>query len=267
MYKRFSIYGWQVQDTVIKLERSDRPNQLTDEVVKSLTDKFKTTKARVWDKSYIKSGLLEMSHGKCCYCEIQLTEESKYMTVDHFHHKDSYPDEVVDWDNLLPCCNLCNSTKSSHDTYINPIINPTIDNPQQHLYFHFLHYCCRNNSVLGANTISVLNLNSIDKRLVPRFKISTEIMEQLENLWGNVSNYIPDTRDVRPRNKIVNSITGLLRRAQPEHEYSALAATIILECEYYKNIKERLIELDLWDDTLTVLEQSAKSICLSQYDI
>src|SRR5690554_3867131 len=109
---------------MIKLTRGAKPVELTLAIEKELTDEFKKTGASVWRKDYITNGLLAYSNNKCAYCECDITEESKYLEVEHFHHKDSYPDEVVQWENLLPSCKKCNATKSSHDTYVEPIINP-----------------------------------------------------------------------------------------------------------------------------------------------
>ena len=40
--------------------------------------------------------MLEMSHGKCSYCECKLGIESKDVTIDHFLPKSENPDEVVE---------------------------------------------------------------------------------------------------------------------------------------------------------------------------
>ena len=109
---------------MIKLERSFPPIFLTSIEVKRLTEEYKTTKNSVWNIVELKKALLETSYGKCAYCECDLTVESKYMEVEHFRDKDSYPDDVVEWLNLLPSCKRCNGAKGTHDTVIEPIVNP-----------------------------------------------------------------------------------------------------------------------------------------------
>ena len=101
---------------MIKIQRVSAPSELNDETVSTLTTLYKSTGENVWNKPYIKKELLKMSHNKCCYCELKLGEEGKYMQVEHYHCKSLYPDEVVLWENLLPSCNRCNTNKSSHDT-------------------------------------------------------------------------------------------------------------------------------------------------------
>ena len=35
------------------------------------------------------------------------------MEVEHFHPKSLYPNEVISWENLLPICKRCNSSKGA----------------------------------------------------------------------------------------------------------------------------------------------------------
>lgn len=98
---------------MIRLYRPNCPQQLTDTVKDELTQEFINTGKNVWAKTYIKSALLAMSHNKCAYCECKLDEESKYMEVEHFLPKDDYPNQVVDWNNLLPSCKRCNTKKGN----------------------------------------------------------------------------------------------------------------------------------------------------------
>jgi len=118
---------------MIQLSRITKPKQLTSELQISLTEKFKSEKTSVWNLSFIKESLLKMSNDKCCYCECNINEESKYMEVEHFYCKDLYPNLVLDWDNLLPACKRCNGHKLNHDPKKEPIINPVENNPQNHL--------------------------------------------------------------------------------------------------------------------------------------
>lgn len=114
---------------MIKLELPEKPIQLTDEIEKELTEQFKKNGTAVWNKAYIKEPLLTMSNNKCAYSEQKLGERSAYMWIDHFKHKDKYKDAVVEWGNLLPSCQKCNTTKNDWDVLIDPIVNPLTDNP------------------------------------------------------------------------------------------------------------------------------------------
>lgn len=82
---------------MIKLDRTSKPVELTTVLQIALTDEFKLTGKSVWNTDFIKKGLLSFSNDKCCYCEANINEESKYLEVEHFHHKDTYKDEVLEW--------------------------------------------------------------------------------------------------------------------------------------------------------------------------
>ena len=252
---------------MIKLERGSKPEKLSEDAVKVLTQKFKRDNSkRVWHKDYLLSALRDMSHNKCCYCEVKLDKESNYLTIDHFYNKSKYPDKVVEWENLLPCCQRCNSAKGSHDTYKIPIIDPTKDDPKEHLYFYNYNYKYFNGSSLGKNTINVLNLNETERVLYVRAKVGQTVIEKLELICELIDRYIPDGDNVAEKNRIMREIKGILSSALPDKEYSALVATVILEDENYSTIREKMIQLDLWNTKLDDLELSAKKICLSRRD-
>ena len=250
---------------MIKIERGCCPSELTDDEVRRLTNEFKLdNNKRVWDKPYLKEALFSLFHGKCCYCETLLKEESKYLTVDHFHPKDAYPDEVVKWENLLPCCSRCNSNKGTHDTYKYPIINPSCDNVKEFLYINAYAYESRDNNELGRMTKDVLGLNASEELVRPRFYVGEAIREKLSEIYENVIRYKENISDVRAKNKIVRGITDILRFASPEKQYSALAATIIVENDDYMHIKEKMLSCGLWSDEIKTLEDYAKNVSLSK---
>lgn len=119
---------------MIQLLRPPKPQKLADNEAE-LTERFKkNNKDAVWNRSYIRSALLEMSNAKCCYCECKVGAGEREMHVDHFKPKSIYPDLVVKWENLLPSCPHCNKEKSSHDTGAEPIVNPSEDDPREFFY-------------------------------------------------------------------------------------------------------------------------------------
>lgn len=254
---------------MIKINRTEKPAELTEEVQQELTDEFKRDKTRnVWNKPYIRNALFKMSNGKCCYCEVKLAEEGKDMHVEHFHPKSKYPDEVVNWENLLPACKRCNGKKSTHDTYEEEIINPCIDNPKDYLYMSNYWYKCKNNSEedrkKAKDTIDVLSLNDLDGLIMPRFKIGNEVEEKIKDLLDKMEEYKVNTKKkIQQKNKIVNGVSGLLRLAQNTQEYSATIATVIIGDEDYKTLKAMMKECDLWNDELTNLEKATEEINLN----
>lgn len=241
---------------MIKLKRPDKPIELTDEVKERLTNEFKDTGKSVWREKYIVDALNHMSNNKCCFCETKLNIEGKAMQVEHFHHKAKYPDEVVEWDNLLPSCGRCNTNKGTHDTKEEPIINPTIQEPKEYLYLKNYTVKSKNKCKLGLDTIRVLYLNDSTGLVQARFRICEAVrckIEDIEELLSTCgqSQEIPTRR----KNKIVNGIKDILRCAQPSEEYSAVVANAIIKDETYQDIKKKLIELGFWDSELEELEK------------
>lgn len=109
---------------MIKLERQPKPNYLSEAAVIELTEKFKSDGSSVWNHPQIKTPLLASSYEKCAFCECSLSDESKYMEVEHFKYKSLYKDLVVEWTNLLPTCKRCNIAKGIHDVTADLIVNP-----------------------------------------------------------------------------------------------------------------------------------------------
>ncbi len=66
---------------MIKLEKGNKPQELTDELVAEQTqifkDSLKTPQIKsVWNIKWLKDSLSSTSHGKCAYGEVSLKKES-----------------------------------------------------------------------------------------------------------------------------------------------------------------------------------------------
>lgn len=244
---------------MIKLERSAKPVQLSPALQQQLTDTFKNTGKSVWNLDFLKKALLLFSNDKCSYCEANINEESKYLEVEHFHHKDAYKDEVLEWENLLPSCKKCNAQKGGHDTKKEPIINPTQVDPKLHL--KYWRYRIKGKDSLGKMTISVLDLNNTDRLVKKRYEIGNAIQNKLEALNELSEEYIEgkQTSTIR-KNRIINGTKDLLREGLPTAIYSATSATIILTDIEYGELKNKLIQLGFWDNELTQLELALKEV-------
>lgn len=239
---------------MIKINRGACPPELTPEVQRDKTALFKLDGSEVWDEKYIKDGLLNMSHGKCCYCECDVTKESNYVEVEHFHHKDKYKDEVVLWSNLLPSCKKCNCTKNNHDTIAEPIIDPSIDNPQDHMKIvNSVRF--RGKTEKGRTTVTTLNLNDQDRHCKPRYEVVNSLTDKLEELKEKFD----DIKDAPPRtrakmNNLRNAINDLLEQCQEDKQYSAVKLTALLNDQYYIEISQWLKNNGYWTNDMTVLE-------------
>lgn len=243
---------------MIKLTLPPKPEKLAQEEA-ILTQEFiesGKTKA-VWKKDYIVDSLMEMSNGKCAYSEIKLGEESKYMHVEHFKHKDKYPEDVVKWGNLLPSCQKCNSTKGTVDMVATPIINPLFDEPREHLFVQAFRFYERDEK--GHRTIVLVDINNKDHFAKPRFNTAMTIASQLEDNFELLKN--ADT--VLKKNHRISNLKTILESCGPESEYSAVIATYLLyECPSVSELMRYLKENDYWDDDFEKYFQILERIAL-----
>jgi len=245
---------------MIKLTKLPEPNDLVINKT-NLLNEYIQNKTSVWRKDYITSALLNSSNQKCAYCECKLIEESKYLEVEHFKHKDKHPNDVVNWDNLLPSCKKCNTSKGTHDVTIIPIIDPFVIDPKDHL--NFSEYRLKSRTKLGKDTIDVLNLNDTMRLVTKRFNIGEVIKNTLEICTENLELY-NNSPSTRTKNKIIKTIKNLLIECSPNAQYSAISATVLLNQDEYTEIKNQLITLNFWDQDLIDAEAIATSIKLNK---
>ena len=249
---------------MIKVKRIARPQELTDDVQRQLTEDFKRDpEKRVWGQAYIRTALLEECSHKCVYCECLIGEGHKEMHVDHFHHKKQYPDEVVLWSNLNPSCPHCNKSKSTHDTYKEPIINPFEQDPKDYFYIKNYRYYSKNKDVetIVRTTIDVLGLNDTDEVVKFRFKLGDSLSKTIEDIYmkaveceANLCTNIP------MRNRVLNGCRNILKFGTKEAEYAAFMATIIMEDSYYLRLKALLQHKNLWDQSLQDLHEKVANL-------
>lgn len=231
---------------MIRLNPVPVPIELDEQTVNELTELFKETGQSVWNRDYIKIPLLESSHKKCAYCETYIFEESKYMEVEHFYCKRDFPDFVLRWDNLLPSCKRCNGRKSSHNVELDgPLVNPYKMTPAEHLYLS--NYRLKWKDDVGLNTIVTLHLNDSDRLLGTRMQVGTKMMGAIEQLYLLMEEYRAGAQSALLRNRIFLGVEELLKQAQPETQYSAVAATVLANDENYKRIAEWLKVEGVWD--------------------
>lgn len=243
---------------MIRLERPDCPPDLILRK-NELTEEYKSNKnKRVWKKRFITNPLQKMSNDKCCFCECKLGEEGKYMQIEHFHNKDDYIDEVVEWTNLLPICMRCNIHKGAHDTYTHEIIDPTVQNPNEHLYL--TNYRIKGKDDLGELTIEVLDLNDPEEISVPRFLVTNAVIDKVEEVLDLVNLFNPDTGKASDKAKIVRKVRSILKQCTSKYVYSAVVATVVLSYHHYDILKSTLISKGLWTSDIENLEESARTI-------
>jgi uncharacterized protein (TIGR02646 family) len=235
---------------MIKLDIPARPVELTDELVSQSTREFKNTQKPVWKAAWLLDAVSAMAFNKCCYSEVRLGEESKYMEVEHFHPKSLYPDEVMAWGNLLPACKKCNATKGEHDTVNQPVVNPFVDDPQAYFYFENSFYRVKGSSPKGKLTIQKLGLNDIEHFVKPRARISEAISKTLNDLYEDFSCSEPTKYAI-----YAERFKRLLQKGNRKEEYAALVSTTILLSNDFKRIEEMLKTHNRWSEELERLKE------------
>jgi uncharacterized protein (TIGR02646 family) len=240
---------------MIRLYRDFTPIKLNPTFVARETVIFISTGKSVWNVDWLKRSLLDLSNNKCAFCECNLTEESKYMEVEHFEHKDQYPSKVLDWDNLLPACKRCNGSKGTHDVISEPIINPFVDTPSDHLVFR--NFKLRGKDVKGKTTIDALKLNHTERVVLKRFYIGTALESLIENAEERLLEFELSKTAIRT-NKLKGIIEDILNECQNNSIYCATCATILHTNDTYSEIKKRMQVHGLWDANLDLLDKSSK---------
>lgn len=252
---------------VIKLERIEKPKELTEERQKELTEEFKNNRERdVWNQPYIRRNLLIESNNKCAYCECFVGTGFKEMHVDHFHYKNKYVEEVVKWENLYPSCPHCNKNKSTHDTYESPIIDPFEQNPQDFFYIKNYRYYPKNDDVklIVRNTIDVLGLNDTKEVVRSRYELGEAIINEIQNIYQlAIDNKDLLHKDIRKRNRVLCGCRNILGKVIKTAEYSAFMSTILQSEEYYQELRSLLNEIGLWDEELQMLDEETNRIRMS----
>lgn len=234
---------------MIKLIRAPKPAYLTPDKVLELTTRFKADKSKtVWKHEEIGTSLLESSSYKCAYCECKLQIADSYMQIEHFKDKDTYEDEVVEWENLLPSCQRCNRKKWTLDVLKFPIVNPYEDDPKNHLCLDTFRLYGKDEK--GTTTITKLFLNDDERLVITRFNVSNEVGKQLTDMINNASNI----------DSVRTQMSNLLQLAQPKSQYSAFVATTLHSNHDYPILKDILEKNGVWDADLEDLH--INSLCL-----
>ncbi len=195
--------------------------------------------------SSVKRELRDIYHGKCAYCESRLQGQQ---IVDHYRPIVRYPWLIYEWSNLLTSCPVCNANKSDRFDVKGKrvdgpqadrnewksdsnsfhgeeplLLNPEIDNPEEHLYFN------SQGEVLGRSergdyTISVCNLNREDLVNRRKEKIHVLINEFQQLLYS----YIQTKFDGKALSLLLDNIfTKLFDGGESKAEFALFGRYII----------------------------------------
>lgn len=232
---------------MIRITRPPKPSELTDDVKAALTAEFKANGTAVWRKNWIIDTLKAATYNKCAFSEMRLDEEGKYMQVEHFNPKSRYPDEVVEWTNLLPICNVCNSKKWNWDTKKKPLVNPMDEDPRDYFFIRNGRINARDVSNKKAtDTIEQYDLNNAEQLRPVRCEIEKKIREDLADYLGHYS---------QDKDYWAGKLLKLMSTSGRKAAYSATKATAILLDKSYTSLRQILTEEGHWKSEFEQAEQ------------
>lgn len=113
-----------------------------------------------YNQDEVKKSLKQMYHSKCCYCENNFVASS-YGHIEHLKPKanSNFHHLSFEWDNLHWSCQICNMKKGEKWDDDNPIIDPTVDEPQEHIEISSITGKIVSKSDRGRTTIDHVGLN------------------------------------------------------------------------------------------------------------
>ena len=214
--------------------------------IENIPDDDKNPIIQNYNHRDVKEVLFNCSHNKCAYCEIIC--HGGYLEVEHFFPKSRYPELILNWDNLLPSCKQCNLRKSSHDTGLEPIINPCNINPEHYLDYGDLKIYPSENSPdyeLAERTIYVCDLNRpelVDARisiLVDLINYERVIEEKLEILKNSITERESKIRLV----KLKDNIELIERHTKETEMFSGLCRNFMKKSRIIKDSKKYIEEI------------------------
>ncbi len=246
---------------MIKLERDFIPDFFNHVDLDLLTQDFIENGTAVWHHPEVKSACLKLSHGKCAFCEVKLEEASTYNEVEHFKDKKTFPDDVIQWENLLPSCRHCNGSKQKHNVVLHPIINPCTDLPSDHLYMR--GYRIKGKTSLGTLTVDVLNFNHRDHKFIPRCKAGEVIESSIDDASEKLKWFL-EAPTLRRRNILLNLIEAILDECQNKAPFSAVSATTLHSSIDYGQLRKAIQELGIWTDYMQYLHEQSLALVLPE---
>ena len=210
---------------------------------KNIPEKEKQKLISHYRNDFVRSALIKSSFGKCAFCEC-IPSEGGNVEIEHFKPKSIYPDLTFEWINFLPACRKCNGSKDSHDTGVEPIINPYDTDPKDVFYFEDIEIKSVESPLKeSANkTIEVCGLNTV-RLWKPRAEIlvslrvfSRAIEEALEEL-KNADTERKKVNKVRKLREAIDTIETLTLSGE---KYSSFCCHFLENSEIYHTAKKFL---------------------------
>ncbi len=106
----------------------------------------------------VKTELMLECHDKCAYCESKVPHVYPG-DVEHMLPKEYRPDLLLNYANLTIACYWCNNAKRAYYDPDNPLIDPYLDDPNNHLFAAGHFVMPRFGDDKGEITETVVKLN------------------------------------------------------------------------------------------------------------
>lgn len=208
------------------------------ETYKNIPKEIKDAALKHYRHQDIKDVLFESTYRKCAFCE-GFPEDNGNIEVEHFHPKSLYPEEAFSWENFLPCCRKCNNAKDAHDTKAEPIINPYIHNPKDHLAISNSMRVIGKDEI-GLKTIEVCGLKGT-RLYRPYSELLVQFLQYDDDLSAALEEYSLKVTPTTKKNqlaKIMESIERLEGLMDIKSKYSFFCSSFILSSKSYQTAKE-----------------------------
>lgn len=110
-----------------------------------------------WGHPEIRERLEAETEGRCVYCEARVRHVA-WEHVEHILPKSKFPLLSHEWANLTAACPVCNVNKGDYHHEHEPLLNPYIHDPAEHLVWLGPTVWCAGGSEIGYRSIKKLGL-------------------------------------------------------------------------------------------------------------
>lgn len=207
---------------------------------KDIPDKEKKKLTSFYRNDAVRDGLVKSSQGKCAFCEC-IPSEGGNIEIEHFKPKSEYPEFTFEWDNFLPACRKCNGSKGSHDTVLEPIINPYDIDPKKAFHFVDIEIKASDTDIkqVAEKTIKVCGLNTL-RLWKPRSEILLALRiftKAIEEAIEELDHADTDRKKEIRINKLREAIDTIEMLTDSSEKYSSFCSDFLERSEIYLNAK------------------------------
>lgn len=163
-----------------------------------------------------KRALQDASHGKCMYCESQVSHVY-FGDVEHIKPKAAgkHPELEFEWTNLGYCCARCNNAKNDQYDDDCPLVDPYSEDPGEHLIAFGTSVMHKQGSERGEITIRFTDLNRAD--LIERRAIMIKSLQDAVDACYR-------TKSLAVRDLLLKALGS---QAAADKEFSMFAAALL----------------------------------------